>query len=71
MPRDRLCPIPVHDITTQPNEQEERASTPVVPAELDFGDDDAGAEAGVDPAVGWGQCYNCEAPVRASSFIAL
>ena len=50
-------------------EQEERVSTPVVPAELDFGDDDEASapEAGTDPA-GWGQCYNCEAPVRAFSF---
>jgi len=44
---------------------EERVSTPVVPAELDFGDDDAAPEAeagGV--AEGWGECHACKNPCK-------
>ena len=43
----------------------ERVTTPVLPAALDFGDDAPLPNAAVAAAVpGWGECYQCKAPVR-------
>jgi len=52
------------------NAQEPRVTTPVMPADLDFGDDGTGrVDDAAAAAAGWSTCYSCQAPVSCTLLI--